>query len=115
MDALPGNGKGATATDPALVEQAMRQAIGTLPAELARTTTWDQGKEMAHHADSTIATGRLIRLALSADKSALESTSTHGHRVAVCRTGREEPEQPRGAKPRCVRGEQEEDTAVMDL
>jgi len=43
--------------DAHLVEQAMRQAIGTLPAELARTITWDQGKEMAYHADFTIATG----------------------------------------------------------
>jgi len=43
--------------DAHLVEQAMREAIGTLPAELARTITWDQGKEMAYHADVTIATG----------------------------------------------------------
>ena len=40
-----------------LVEQAIRQAITTLPAELARIITWDQGKEMAYHADLTIATG----------------------------------------------------------
>jgi len=43
--------------DARLVEQAMREAIGTLPAELARTITWDQGIEMAYHADFTIATG----------------------------------------------------------
>jgi IS30 family transposase len=43
--------------DAHLVEQAMREAIGTLPAELARTITWDQGIEMARHADFTIATG----------------------------------------------------------
>jgi IS30 family transposase len=43
--------------DAHLVEQAMRQAIYTLPGELARTITWDQGKEMAYHADFTIATG----------------------------------------------------------
>jgi IS30 family transposase len=43
--------------DAHLVEQAMRQAISTLPAQLARTITWDQGKEMAYHADFTIATG----------------------------------------------------------
>ena len=43
--------------DAHLVEQAMRHAIGTLPAELARTITWDQGKEMSYHADFTVATG----------------------------------------------------------
>ena len=43
--------------DAHLVEQAMREAIGTLPAELARTITWDQGIEMARHADFTLATG----------------------------------------------------------
>jgi IS30 family transposase len=39
-----------------LVEQAMRQAISALPADLARTITWDQGKEMANHAEFTLAT-----------------------------------------------------------
>ena len=39
------------------VDAAMRQAITTLPGELFRTITWDQGKEMACHADFTIATG----------------------------------------------------------
>jgi IS30 family transposase len=43
--------------DARLVEQAMRQAITGLPGELARTVTWDQGKEMAFHAYFTIATG----------------------------------------------------------
>ena len=43
--------------DARLVEQAMRQVIGTLPAALARTITWDQGIEMVYHADFTIATG----------------------------------------------------------
>jgi IS30 family transposase len=33
------------------------EAISTLPAELGRSITWDQGKEMAHHARLTIATG----------------------------------------------------------
>jgi IS30 family transposase len=43
--------------DAHLVEQAIRQAITTLPAGLARTITWDQGIEMSYHADFTIATG----------------------------------------------------------
>jgi len=43
--------------DAHLVEQAMRRAITALPAELARTVTWDQGIEMTYHADFTIATG----------------------------------------------------------
>jgi IS30 family transposase len=43
--------------DAHLVEQAMREAIGTLPAQLARSITWDQGIEMSGHAQFTIATG----------------------------------------------------------
>jgi IS30 family transposase len=43
--------------DAHLDEQAMRQAITALPGQLARTITWDQGKEMALHAQFTIATG----------------------------------------------------------
>jgi IS30 family transposase len=39
------------------VEQAMRQAVATLPDELCRTVTWDQGKEMSRHARFTVATG----------------------------------------------------------
>ncbi len=39
------------------VEDAMRKAIATLPGELVRSVTWDQGKEMARHADFSIATG----------------------------------------------------------
>ncbi|WSZ90820.1 IS30 family transposase [Micromonospora sp. NBC_00858] len=39
------------------VEQAMRKAIATLPDELVRTITWDQGKEMSQHAQFTAATG----------------------------------------------------------
>jgi IS30 family transposase len=42
--------------DAHLVEAAMRQAITALPDELARTITWDQGKQMAHHAHFTTAT-----------------------------------------------------------
>jgi transposase, IS30 family len=43
--------------DAAHVDRAMRQAIATLPGELFRTITWDQGKEMALHATFTIDTG----------------------------------------------------------
>jgi IS30 family transposase len=39
------------------VQDAMTRAIGTLPAALARSVTWDQGHEMSRHAAFTIATG----------------------------------------------------------
>ena len=39
------------------VNEAMKIAIATLPAELIRTITWDQGAEMARHQTFTIDTG----------------------------------------------------------
>jgi IS30 family transposase len=41
----------------ATVEDAMRRAIATLPGELVRSVTWDQGKEMANHRSFSVATG----------------------------------------------------------
>ncbi len=39
------------------VDAAMRKAIVTLPKELWRSITWDQGSEMAKHSDFTVSTG----------------------------------------------------------
>ena len=47
-----GEGKSA-----AQVEVAMREAITALPASMRRTITWDQGAEMAKHAEFTLKTG----------------------------------------------------------
>jgi len=40
----------------AAVEEAMRKAITSLPSELMRSVTWDQGAEMANHASLTLTT-----------------------------------------------------------
>ena len=39
------------------VRQAMTKRILTLPAQLRRSITWDQGKEMAEHVRFTVETG----------------------------------------------------------
>ena len=39
------------------VDMAMRKAIATLPRELVRSITWDQGAEMARHVEFKVATG----------------------------------------------------------
>ena len=46
------NGHGAEA-----VRKAMTKRIFTLPAQLRRSITWDQGKEMAEHVQFTVDTG----------------------------------------------------------
>lgn len=43
--------------DAASVREAMTTAIGTLPAALVRSITWDQGKEMAQHAQFSVDSG----------------------------------------------------------
>ena len=39
------------------VEKAMRKAVKSLPKELSRSITWDQGVEMCRHLDFTVKTG----------------------------------------------------------
>ena len=38
------------------VDAAMRKAVATLPEELCRSITWDQGAEMANHVNFTVTT-----------------------------------------------------------
>src|ERR1700689_1149956 len=39
------------------VKEAMQKAIATLPDQLVKTITWDQGAEMGRHVDFTVETG----------------------------------------------------------
>ena len=39
------------------MNEAMKKAIAGLPAELVRTITWDQGREMSSHRAFTVDTG----------------------------------------------------------
>ena len=43
--------------DARAVDEAMRKAIATLPGELFRSITWDQGMEMSGHAAFSVDTG----------------------------------------------------------
>lgn len=45
------------ARDSTTVIDILQDMVATLPSELMKTLTWDQGSEMARHADFTIATG----------------------------------------------------------
>jgi IS30 family transposase len=51
------NGPALTGRGAEAVRDAVTEAIGTLPEQLRRSLTWDQGAEMAHHAQLRIATG----------------------------------------------------------
>jgi len=51
---LPGDHTAAT------VSAAMIRAMNTLPEQLRRSVTWDQGREMAKHQQITMATGMPI-------------------------------------------------------
>ena len=44
----------------ATVRQAVSSTFGALPEGLARTLTWDQGKELAHHQQITASTGTQV-------------------------------------------------------
>lgn len=48
--------------EPGRVMPALIRQIGRLPTHVARSLTWDRGKELAHHQRFTVATGAQVHL-----------------------------------------------------
>ena len=81
------NGIGAEA-----VRTAMTKRILTLPAQLRRSITWDQGKEMAQHVQFTVDTGvQIYSVIRSALGSAGATRTPKDCSVSTCQSRRTSP------------------------
>ncbi len=71
------------------VDKAMRRAIRTLPGELFRTITWDQGKEMSHTPPSpSTPASRSSSATRTAPGSVAPTRTPTGCSVSTCRRAR---------------------------
>jgi IS30 family transposase len=69
------------------VNEAMKTAIGDLAAELVRTITWDQGREMASHLDFSTRASRCASATLTARGSAARTRTPTACCVSICPKG----------------------------
>jgi hypothetical protein len=106
---------------------ALAEAIASLPEQLRRSLTWDQGKEMAEHTRFSVATGVPVYLgdptgrgsgaATRTPMGCCASTSPAGRRTGRRAAG---GSVSRRSRPRCrpvagVRGSSQGDQVTLDL
>ncbi|TIS99961.1 MAG: IS30 family transposase [Mesorhizobium sp.] len=83
--------------DSATIVAALAQKIGTLPEELRRSLTWDQGKEMACHKSFTVATD--LQVYFCDPRSPWQRGSNENTNGLLDSTSQEQQTSPRSRRP----------------
>ncbi len=96
----PRNGPALAGYGALTMKNALASTMSTLPTELARSLTWDRGKEMSAHAKFSVETGircsSLTAIALAAGRTRTPTacSASTSLKAPTCRAGR-----PRRSKP----------------
>ena len=98
------NGPALTGHGAEAVRDAIARTITTLPQELRRSLTWDQGAEMAQHARLKVDTGVQVYLPRSAKPMAARQQREHQRVAAPVLPQGYRPERPQPRRHRCSSG-----------